>query len=463
MEKRAGGSSSTTSRHQAVIIGAGPSGIGAARTLFQAGIDAVILEARDRIGGRMWETSLTANLDTRKGECDSSVTIQLGANWIHGLCSDFNPMFERAQQLQLSLHQTSSDDEPGHDVMLFDSGSYCIPPNPIEAFDCTSDNPVVVNLPQSFAPVAGTEYQLVLQRYYWIRERFDQFCSSNAGILSLSQSFEQAISCSENELGICSPLHRRCLNWIFDRILIDWAEDSLENLEAMVYASTGSDGAFGEALVAGGYFKVLEDLALEFPLTVLLNHVVESVIVMDSSECVEIHCSNGSIFVADHCIVTLPVGVLKSMDVTFVPKIPPAIESVLSQVSVGLMNLVWILFPAFFWPDNVNFFGVARDSASTSNFTTFLAPPMSDSKGCRQPVLMCQVTGQLAKEIEILSDESIAVKVMKVLRNMFGEVPYFPFHCGIDVIMICRVYQIRLVFDIQIGVLIDFLAAHGVI
>src|SRR5262249_25562726 len=56
----------------AIVIGAGASGLAAARRLVARGIRTTIIEARDRIGGRVLEASA------------GSVSAELGAEFIHG-------------------------------------------------------------------------------------------------------------------------------------------------------------------------------------------------------------------------------------------------------------------------------------------------------------------------------------------------------------------------------------------
>lgn len=56
--------------HDVVVIGAGPSGLVAATDLVAAGLDLVVLEARDRVGGR----TLTVELD--------GSTVDLGGQWV---------------------------------------------------------------------------------------------------------------------------------------------------------------------------------------------------------------------------------------------------------------------------------------------------------------------------------------------------------------------------------------------
>src|SRR6516165_12455032 len=57
-----------------IVIGAGAAGLVAAGDLLQAGRRVTLLEARDRIGGRIW---------TRR-EPGVAVPIELGAEFIHG-------------------------------------------------------------------------------------------------------------------------------------------------------------------------------------------------------------------------------------------------------------------------------------------------------------------------------------------------------------------------------------------
>lgn len=58
-------------RHDVVIVGAGFAGLVAARELSQAGFDVLVLEARDRLGGRVWT-------DHQLGH-----DLELGGTWVH--------------------------------------------------------------------------------------------------------------------------------------------------------------------------------------------------------------------------------------------------------------------------------------------------------------------------------------------------------------------------------------------
>lgn len=73
------------------IVGAGVSGLRCADILLQHGFDVTILEARDRIGGRVCQTKLP-----------SGQLVDLGPNWIHG--TNDNPILGLAKETGTLTH-----------------------------------------------------------------------------------------------------------------------------------------------------------------------------------------------------------------------------------------------------------------------------------------------------------------------------------------------------------------------
>ena len=68
-----GGNTDSTATEHIIVVGAGMAGLTAAKKLHDAGFNVTVLEARDRVGGRMWTS--------HKWE---DAPIDLGASWIHG-------------------------------------------------------------------------------------------------------------------------------------------------------------------------------------------------------------------------------------------------------------------------------------------------------------------------------------------------------------------------------------------
>lgn len=87
----------------ALVIGAGMAGACAAAHLTDAGVDVTVLEARDRIGGRI-------HSDTAWG-----APVELGAAWIHALHA--NPLVPLAAQAGLTLVPTDYDDAVPRDTV----------------------------------------------------------------------------------------------------------------------------------------------------------------------------------------------------------------------------------------------------------------------------------------------------------------------------------------------------------
>jgi monoamine oxidase len=87
------------------IIGAGAAGLGAARALEGSGLSVVVLEARDRLGGRAY--TIRAAPD---------ITFDLGCGWLHS--ADKNAFVEIARQLDFAIDKT----RPPWREQIFDTG-----------------------------------------------------------------------------------------------------------------------------------------------------------------------------------------------------------------------------------------------------------------------------------------------------------------------------------------------------
>ena len=81
-------------RPSVLIIGAGAAGLAAARDLSRAGVEVIVVEARNRIGGRVF---------THK-DPDSPVPIELGAEFVHGKSPE---LWQIAKAANLQLYEVS--------------------------------------------------------------------------------------------------------------------------------------------------------------------------------------------------------------------------------------------------------------------------------------------------------------------------------------------------------------------
>src|SRR5580700_8746278 len=87
------------------IIGAGAAGLGAARALQNSGLSTIVLEARQRVGGR-GHTVMPA----------PGIVFDLGCGWLHS--ADQNSFVEIAEQLDFEIDRT----RPPWREQSFDAG-----------------------------------------------------------------------------------------------------------------------------------------------------------------------------------------------------------------------------------------------------------------------------------------------------------------------------------------------------
>ena len=79
-----------------VVIGAGAAGLAAARQLHDAGVDVAVLEARDRIGGRVFTIR----------DPQTSSPIELGAEFVHGRAPELQSLIKDASLTMVDIEGT---------------------------------------------------------------------------------------------------------------------------------------------------------------------------------------------------------------------------------------------------------------------------------------------------------------------------------------------------------------------
>jgi monoamine oxidase len=84
--------SSLPSSVDVAIIGAGAAGLGAVHALQGSGLTAIVLEARDRLGGRAWTV-----------QASPEVTFDVGCGWLHS--ADNNSFVPIARQLNFEINK----------------------------------------------------------------------------------------------------------------------------------------------------------------------------------------------------------------------------------------------------------------------------------------------------------------------------------------------------------------------
>jgi monoamine oxidase len=73
--------------YDVIVLGAGVAGLASARTLAEAGKNVLMLEARDRVGGRVWSIPVEG----------SELPVELGAEFVHGLPPELLRLIEESK------------------------------------------------------------------------------------------------------------------------------------------------------------------------------------------------------------------------------------------------------------------------------------------------------------------------------------------------------------------------------
>jgi len=356
-----------------VVVGAGFAGLSAANALRNAGVEVVVLEGRDRLGGRAWTRDV------------GDAPIDLGGSWIHTPVG--NPMSRLADQV----------------------GVRRVPV------------PITNNL-------LATESAWDAVRGTWLTR--EEFVPAFVG----TAIFESALPALRAALGPTATLEEAIVQHLLERNLdapldryVDFAIRLIAGAESSLPADDVSlQWYFGYGTQYGGNedgdfpiggFRTLVD-ALAQGLDVRLGEAVTRISYDPGG--VEVTTEQG-VHTGSHAIVSVPLGVLKAGDIVFSPSLPADKLLAIGRLGFGYFEKVALRFDEAFWRAS----GDRTDFLYTSARTRLEYPLYLDlTEVVGAPALVMLTSGEFARSLMGVPAAARIDRVMEILREIHGpQVP----------------------------------------
>jgi monoamine oxidase len=281
-----------------IVVGAGIAGLAAVSRLRRAGIPCVVLEARDRIGGRLHTVDL------------AGVPVDLGGSWIHHPIG--NPLSSLCAEYGLAC-------DPGDPIPT------------LTAFD---------RLEHRRLDRSEVEELLAV-----VIDGFEEATGSLREGLGPEASALDAIEAFIVGRGFVGSVARRARQALLAEIEADAGDRAAnQSLQWFGFEENYGGDLFGD-LPRGGYRSVVEALAAG--LDVRFNTEVESVRI--ASDGVVVTCTDGSVETGSHVIVSVPLGVLKRGRPRFDPPLPQPVQVAVESLGFGRYEKIALRFDAPFW------------------------------------------------------------------------------------------------------------------
>lgn len=347
-----------------LVIGAGMAGLAAARHLADRGRQVIVLEARDRIGGRVWSERSWPN-----------APLDLGAAWIHGVQG--NPLTTLANELKLPRKPTDFDN----------SAAYAADGTP---------------LTDAQVEAISDKFEALLEQMETIRETR---AAADQPDLPLQTVFEQILAQQRDPAAMQHALRWSINTTIEHEYAADSSDLSLYSWDDESEPLPGDDVVFPQ-----GYDQIFTKLAKG--LDIRLGQVVQR-IAYDGSG-VTVTTKQGQV-AGMHAVITLPLGVLKRGAITFTPALPAAKVTAINRLNMGVLNKTYLRFPRVFWDREVEWLDYMGEH------TGVWAEWLNLYSYTKQPILLGFNAGAYGAQIETLTDEAIVDGAMTVLRTIYGS------------------------------------------
>ncbi|KAJ6510413.1 hypothetical protein C8R45DRAFT_858272 [Mycena sanguinolenta] len=305
---------SSSARPHVCIVGAGISGLRCADVLLSKGFQVTILEARDRIGGRICQSN------------GLGYTVDFGPNWIHAWSDsdEPHPIFQLATDTKTPVHYWNDKE------LIFTSEGNTLPDAVTEClstllWDIIED---AFNFSEAARqkdggksiPAEDSLYDFVKRE---AAKRLDDPKERDL-LAQMSEMFGAYVG---------EPVWKQSLRFA-------WMEECCGGIEMFVESN---------------YSKILQACAAPAlaGADIRLNTYVTRVSTPAApDEKVTLTLADGSSLSFDQVVLSTPLGWLKKNMSAFSPPLPPRIASAITNLGLSQLEKVYITFPEVFWtPD----------------------------------------------------------------------------------------------------------------
>jgi monoamine oxidase len=379
-----------------IVIGAGFSGLAAGRILHEEQKSFLILEARDRVGGR-----------THTRHFDNGKYVDIGGQWI-GPTQD--RMYDLAREHGIEWYETYNEGKNILDLNLVIKTYTGLIPK--------MDIPSLINIDFVLKKLERLAKKIELSNPWshpsastWDSMSLEAFvkkhCYTKNCYKVVRAGLETVYACELNEVSLLHAL-------FYIR--------SGTNLNVLLSIKDGAQ----QHRIKGGMQSFAEKLAEKFQYSVRLNSSVKQI---DQSNDVVSVSGDGFVYQAKYVIVAVPPVLIQEIE--FSPSLPFKKQQLLQKLSMGIVGKVFGVYKKPFWR-NHGFSGQVVADENAPFQTLFDSSPADSSYG----VLLAFCIANRARKF-FSQDEQTRKKIaLEYFERYFGKEAthplYYTDHCWAD-------------------------------